>query len=216
MGAMPGMDHGESVASDVTAQLTSAGYSENGQAGTWDFMGSAPAGAPTIDGPAFSAAAIANVVARGWSNLDRAKADGYSQPTRYTDQLHWWNEDFVNDGITSDPTRPESLVFDPRNGKFLAAMWLMPIGEHGAPISGVAESDGRWHVHPGQLCYLADRMIPRDQVSRDGTCPVGMTSAMWSAEMMHTWVAGDKTFTSKMPDEAAAALGEANKQPSSK
>lgn len=225
MSSMSGMDHsgstssehrhGEAVSTDVAADLTAAGYMENGQSGTWDFVGAAST-APNIAGPEFAAAANATVASRGWSNLATAEADGFSQPTKYTDPLHWWNEDYVNDGITGDPTKPESLVFDPRNGKFLATMWLMPIGEHGPAVTGIDAADGRWHVHPGSLCYREDKMIPWDQMSKDGTCPDGMTAAPWSAEMLHVWVAGDKPFTSKMPDEAAEALEEINKRPSNK
>lgn len=215
---MGNMDMGEGhamgpAAAEVTAGLTAAGYQEAGQQGTWDYLG---ADRPHLAG--FDAATLpqrvqAAVAEHGWDRLDAAQRDGFSRLSTVVDPVHYFNQANLDDGIMGDPEHPESLLYDPATGQLLGVMFLAPIGTHGPELTGMPEA--KWHAHAGSYCYRRDGMLPWS-VPDGQTCPADQTFSLWTSEMIHVWLSGGPTFSSKMPDDVAQALDEANKAPSSK
>lgn len=207
--AIDQVDHGDTATPEaIAAQMAAAGYEERGQAGTWDYVGP-PTTTNVLDATTLVTRARDAVARNGWETVEGAKADGFDRISKVVDPLHYFKRAFLDDGVTGDPTRPESLVYDPATGKLLAVMLMVPIGEHGPPVHGVA--DARWHAHSVAGCYGPDRMVPMANPARDGTCPPDLSFGLWSPEMLHIWFVGD-TFSSKMPDVAAAGLADANQQ----
>jgi hypothetical protein len=96
----------------------------------------------------------------------------------------------VNDGHILDPTRPESLVYEVRNGRqeVAAAMYMLPFGSRFTDAPDVGGALTQWHVHQ-DLC-LTDS--PDDKtlsgfVGVNGTCPPGSSKA-GDTPMLHVWV----------------------------
>jgi hypothetical protein len=103
---------------------------------------------------------------------------------------HYVNWSYVNDGHILDPTRPESVVYEYRNGQqtAVAAMYMLPFGSGFADVPDVGGALTQWHVHR-DLC-LTDN--PQQKVlaglaALNGACPPG-TSKAGNTPMLHVWV----------------------------
>ncbi len=106
-----------------------------------------------------------------------------------TGDEHYVNWSYVNDGHILDPMRPESVVYEYRNGvqRAVAAMYMLPFGSTFADVPDVGGPLTQWHVH-ADLC-LTDN--PQQRVlssitSVNGTCPAGSTKA-GDTPMLHVW-----------------------------
>ena len=66
-----------------------------------------------------------------------------------TGDEHYVNWSYSNDGHILDPARPESIVYEWRNGKqtAVAAMYALPLGSSFADVPDVGGSLTQWHVH---------------------------------------------------------------------
>ena len=87
-----------------------------------------------------------------------AEAAGYrSIGDAVTGDEHYVNWSYVNDGHILDPKKPESLVYEYRNGKqtVVAAMYMLPFGSHFTDIPDVGGELTQWHVHR-DLCLTND------------------------------------------------------------
>ncbi|MFN2399918.1 MAG: hypothetical protein ABR543_14965 [Gemmatimonadaceae bacterium] len=101
---------------------------------------------------------------------------------------HVFNPDYMADGRTLDPSRPESLIFI-RSGNTMelaGVMFMMPIGTHGPQPGGPLT---RWHYHPVVNFCMDSDGLPRVRAERAerGGCPVGMSNGP-TPEMMHVWL----------------------------
>jgi hypothetical protein len=102
---------------------------------------------------------------------------------------HYVNWSYVNDGHILDPARPESVVYQRRNGTqvAVAAMYSLPLGSTFADVPDVGGALTQWHVHRNP-CLTND---PEQKVilrftGGDGTCPAG-TSKASNTPMLHVW-----------------------------
>jgi hypothetical protein len=102
---------------------------------------------------------------------------------------HYVNWSYIDDGHILDPNRPESIVFQRRNGAqvAVAAMYSLPIGSTFADVPDVGGALTQWHVH-NDLCLTDD---PQQKIilrftAPDGSCPAG-TSKASNTPMLHVW-----------------------------
>jgi hypothetical protein len=106
-----------------------------------------------------------------------------------TGDEHYTNWSYVNDGHILDPTRPESVVYEVRNGKqqAVAAMYSLPLGSSFADVPDVGGALTQWHVHRN-LCLTNNpqQRIVAGITSENGACPPG-TSKAGNTPMMHVW-----------------------------
>ena len=125
-------------------------------------------------------------------NYTRTKG-GYTLSTREilgeeNDQFeHVYNPDYMTDGRTLDPERPESLVYymEHPGGKkrLVCVMYIMPPSQHGPQIGGPLT---RWHFH-SRIGFCSDKDgIPRVKPASYPQCPPGLT--LVTPEMMHVWL----------------------------
>ena len=103
---------------------------------------------------------------------------------------HYVNWSYIDDGHILDPTRPESIVYEHRDGRqqAVAAMYALPFGTSFGDVPDVGGSLTQWHVH-SDLC-LTDN--PQQKVilrftTPDGPCPPG-TSKASNTPMLHVWI----------------------------
>jgi hypothetical protein len=106
-----------------------------------------------------------------------------------TGDEHYVNWSYANDGHILDPARPESVVYEVRNGKqtAVAAMYALPLGSNFGDVPDVGGALTQWHVHR-DLC-LTDNPEQRLVVgltSLDGACGPGTTKA-GDTPMLHVW-----------------------------
>jgi hypothetical protein len=120
-----------------------------------------------------------------------AMAAGYrSIGDSLTGDEHYVKWSDVDDGHILDPTRPESLVYEYRNGKqqVAAAMYMLPFGSRFADTPDVGGPLTQWHIH-ADLCLTDD---PQQKtlagfVPVNGKCQPG-TSKAGGMPMLHVWV----------------------------
>jgi hypothetical protein len=120
----------------------------------------------------------------------QAYAAGYrSIGDALTGDEHYVNWSYSNDGHILDPMRPESVVYEVRNGKqtAVAAMYAMPFGSTFASVPDVGGALTQWHVHRN-LCLTTDpqRRVVAGVTSLNGACPPG-TSKAGNTPMLHVW-----------------------------
>jgi hypothetical protein len=120
----------------------------------------------------------------------QAYALGYrSIGDRLTGDEHYVNWSYANDGHILDPARPESVVYEVRNGKqqAVAAMYGMPFGSTFADVPDVGGALTQWHVH-ANLCLTNNpqQRVVAGLTSLNGACPPG-TSKAGNTPMLHVW-----------------------------
>lgn len=133
---------------------------------------------------AFWEKAKATVRERGWDRFDQAVEDGFE--LMFEDDNHYGSREYVADGRTLDPERPEFLIYyDTGVGKRLAGlMFLAQPGEHGPQIAGPM---ALWHFHIWNrpLC-LWDDLLVVGMADDAGACQEG-SATQRSPEMLHLW-----------------------------
>ena len=106
-----------------------------------------------------------------------------------TGDEHYVNWSYSNDGHILDPTRPESIVYEVRNGQqvAVAAMYALPFGSTFRDVPDVGGSLTQWHVHRN-LCLTDNpqQRVVAGLTSLDGACPPG-TSKAGNTPMLHVW-----------------------------
>ena len=125
-----------------------------------------------------------------WESPAQAYAAGYrSIGDGVTGDEHYVNWSYANDGHILDPTRPESIVYEVRNGKqqAVAAMYALPLGSSFANVPDVGGALTQWHVHR-DLCLTSDpqQRVVSGVVGIKGVCPAGTTKA-GDTPMLHVW-----------------------------
>lgn len=121
---------------------------------------------------------------RGWFNYSNGIKDGFYE---FSDKTHNPNDEYLYDGETLNPQKPEVLMYyeDPGNSskKILAGVMFMAnsIEDEGTQIGGPMTV---WHYHKGnrEFCY------------REGVMPIGSkenctngTVSDRGPEMVHVW-----------------------------
>jgi hypothetical protein len=106
-----------------------------------------------------------------------------------TGDEHYVNWSYANDGHILDPKRPESIVYEVRNGKqtAVAAMYALPLGSSFADVPDVGGALTQWHVHRN-LCLTDDpqQRLVAGVIGETEACPPGTTKA-GNAPMLHVW-----------------------------
>ena len=101
--------------------------------------------------------------------------------------VRWAN---VDDGHILDPSRPESLVYEYRDGKqrIAAAMYMLPFGSRFSDTPDVGGPLTQWHIH-ADLCLTDDpaHKTLSGLVPIDGKCAPGSEKA-GGMPMLHAWV----------------------------
>jgi hypothetical protein len=120
----------------------------------------------------------------------QAYAAGYrSIGDAVTGDEHYVNWSYANDGHILDPARPESVVYEVKNGKqtAVAAMYGLPFGSSFADVPDVGGALTQWHVHR-DLCLTSSgtQRFVTGITTQDGTCPPG-TSKLGDTPMLHVW-----------------------------
>src|SRR6478672_10663980 len=120
----------------------------------------------------------------------QAYAAGYrSIGDAVTGDEHFVNWSYANDGHILDPKRPESVVYEVRNGKqaAVAAMYALPLGSSFANVPDVGGSLTQWHVHR-DLCLTdgPQQRFVSGLTTKDGGCPPGSSKA-GNTPMLHVW-----------------------------
>jgi len=128
---------------------------------------------------------------RRYASPAEAYAAGYrSIGDGITGDEHYVNWSYVNDGHLLDPARPESVVYEYRNGvqRAVAAMYMLPFGSTFADVPDVGGPLTQWHVHRN-LCLTNNpqQKIVAGLTSIDGGCPPG-TSKAGNTPMLHVWI----------------------------
>ena len=136
---------------------------------------------------------VRNTIAdlRKYTYPSEAVAAGYrSIGDALTGDEHYIKWADVDDGHILDPTRPESLVYEVRDGKqqVAAAMYMLPFGSRFTNVPDVGGPLTQWHVHEN-LCLTdsATQKVLAGFVAIDGKCQPG-TSKAGAMPMLHVWV----------------------------
>jgi hypothetical protein len=107
-----------------------------------------------------------------------------------TGDEHYVNWAYSNDGHILDPQRPESVVFEYRNGaqRAVAAMYQLPFGSTFADVPDVGGSLTQWHVH-ADLCLTNNpqQRVLSSLTSVNGACPAG-SAKLGDTPMLHVWI----------------------------
>jgi hypothetical protein len=104
---------------------------------------------------------------------------------------HMVHREWLDDGVTLDPRRPEFLMVDDSTGQFLGVMFVAPHDVAGPQFGGPATV---WHYHFGptfdQMCWVGDSLEPRKPDAETGVCAEGEPRSR-TPEMLHLWLTGD-------------------------
>jgi hypothetical protein len=107
-----------------------------------------------------------------------------------TGDEHYINWSYVNDGRILDANRPESLVYEMRDGKktLAAAMYMLPFGSRFSDVPDVGGKLTQWHVHR-DLCLTNDPLqkVLAGGAGLDQPCPAG-TEKAGDTPMLHVWI----------------------------
>jgi hypothetical protein len=106
-----------------------------------------------------------------------------------TGDEHYVNWSYANDGHILDPKRPESVVYEVRNGKqtAVAAMYALPFGSSFGDVPDVGGALTQWHVHRN-LCLTDNpqQRLVAGVIGDNDVCPAGTTKA-GNTPMLHVW-----------------------------
>jgi hypothetical protein len=123
-----------------------------------------------------------------WADQKVAFAHGFTSiGDGFTGIEHLINKAYMTDNTVLNPDRPESLVYDTKNGKhtLVAAMYMVAPG---TPLSAVPDVGGalvQWHIHDN-LCYSPEGQV-RGVTDATGACPAGLVKPV-PTPMVHVWI----------------------------
>ena len=106
-----------------------------------------------------------------------------------TGDEHYVNWSYVDDGHILDANKPESIVYENRDGKqeAVAAMYMLPFGSKFTDVPDVGGPLTQWHVHQN-LCLTNDptQKVVAGLTTPGGGCRPG-TSKAGNTPMLHVW-----------------------------
>lgn len=122
------------------------------------------------------------VVRNGWLSKEKGLSDGYEP--MFGDPVHFVNVEYVFDGETLNPEKPEVLMYyNTPQGEFLMGVMFLAIAERGPQVGGPLT---RWHYHiDRRMCY-EQGVLPIGTKKEDGSCEAGFPNIR-SPEMLHLW-----------------------------
>ncbi len=122
-----------------------------------------------------------NAVKRGWTNKQKALDDGFEP--MWQDGIHYANREFLYDGVTLDPERPEFLMFygTPKGNLLMGVMYGTT--QRGEQFAGPLSV---WHFHKSPSYCYEKGIYPVSDIDADGKCVKGEVKE-YSVEMMHAW-----------------------------
>ncbi len=154
-------------------------------------LGGMPGVTPQQQAAAENLVAVTLVRLPKWADSHVAEFAGFRSigdgVTGYEHYIHW---DWINDDVTLDPDRPESLVYQigPDGTKTLvSAMYMLPDTVTLDQIPDIGGALMQWHIHDN-LCFTSDP-APRVAGLTDsaGTCRAGLQKFR-PAPMIHVWI----------------------------
>jgi len=135
------------------------------------------------------------VVRHGWLSKEKGLSDGYEK--MYGDPVHFVNKEYVFDGETLNPDKPEVLMYyKTEEGDFLMGIMFLAIGQRGPQVAGPLS---KWHYHIDRsMCYERG-VLPIGGIGEGGSCEAGFHNIR-SPEMLHVWFFDhpDGRFATKM------------------
>jgi hypothetical protein len=121
-----------------------------------------------------------------WQDTAQAAVDGYAVEGISGREFHADNQTYLNDGMTLDPTRPESLIYaEGPDGPILVGV-LYQMSGIGVPGPSVGGPLTVWHAHDN-VCFSLTPPALAGLVSPLGMCPVGSLAIPITNEMLHIW-----------------------------
>jgi hypothetical protein len=131
-----------------------------------------------------------------WADYHTAEAAGFhSIGDGVTGFEHFIQWSWIDDNITLNPDKPESLVYMPQpdgSKKLVSAMYLLPdtVTLDKVPVLGGPLT--QFHIHDN-LCFTKDPVAPRVAGLTDGSgnCPPTLQKFK-SAPMIHVWIVPQK------------------------
>lgn len=122
------------------------------------------------------------VLRNGWLSKEKGLSDGYEK--MFGDPVHYVNIEYVFDGETLNPEKPEVLMYyKTREGEFLLGVMYLAIGQRGPQVAGPLS---KWHYHiDRRMCYERG-VLPIGTVDEAGNCDKGFHNIR-SPEMLHVW-----------------------------
>ncbi len=123
-----------------------------------------------------------------WADAEVALAAGFSSiGDGFTGHEHLINDAWLDDDVTLDPDKPESLVYDTTGGgrRLVAAMYML---ERGTPLEQVPDFGGglvQWHTHEN-LCYSPEGYV-QGVTDAQGNCKPGQVKPV-PTPMVHVWI----------------------------
>ena len=124
---------------------------------------------------------------RRWSDLAVAENDGFRSLGDDEDRfVHYLNANWMLDGSTLAPRRPESLVYETTDDgpRLVSAMYVMPLGTRMDRVPDLGDERVRWHTHD-DLCFGVDGTLSGRLV--DGECRPGGINVK-TPPMLHVWI----------------------------
>jgi hypothetical protein len=135
------------------------------------------------------------VIRNGWMSKEKGLSDGYEK--MFGDPVHFVNKEYVYDGETLNPEKPEVLMYYPtQEGDFLVGVMFLAIGQRGPQVAGPLS---KWHFHiDRRMCYERG-VLPIGTRDEGGNCETGFHNIR-SPEMLHVWFFDhpEGRFASKM------------------
>lgn len=121
-------------------------------------------------------------VRNGWLSKEKGLSDGYEE--MYGDPVHFVNIEYVFDGETLNPAKPEVLMYyKTPEGDFLLGVMFLAIGQRGPQAAGPMS---KWHYHiDRRMCY-EQGVLPIGIRDEEGSCEAGFPNIR-SPEMLHLW-----------------------------
>jgi hypothetical protein len=122
------------------------------------------------------------VVRNGWLSKEKGLSDGYEK--MFGDPVHFVNIEYVFDGETLNPDKPEVLMYyKTKEGDFLMGIMFLAIGQRGPQVAGPLS---KWHYHiDRRMCYERG-VLPIGGIDESGSCEAGFPNIR-SPEMLHVW-----------------------------
>ena len=125
---------------------------------------------------------------KGWFDYETGLRDGYRLQDH--DENHHYNWQYIVDGVTLDPERPEYLMYyETAHGhELLGFMFLAAGPQLEGPQFGGPLTVWHYHIFSRPVCYR-EGLLPVGEplIGPQATCPQGLPQQR-SPEMLHVWL----------------------------
>jgi len=134
---------------------------------------------------AFRARALEAAERHGWFDFQKGMADGFH--LMHGDRRHYFNVEYVFDGVELDPERPEFLMYygTPSGQKLAGLMFYVATPEGRGEQFGGPLTVWHYHVWSSPNCLLGG-LLSVATADANGACERGEPRNR-SPEMLHVW-----------------------------